>query len=41
VTIIQRESRFTPRAVAPDGEDYGLAQVRARYVGARRHLTGS
>lgn len=34
VAIIQHESRFHPRAVSPDGEDYGLAQVRARHVGA-------
>lgn len=36
VAIIHRESRFTARAVSPDGEDFGLAQVRARYVGACR-----
>lgn len=36
VAIIHRESRFTPRAMSPDGEDFGLAQVRARYVGACR-----
>jgi hypothetical protein len=36
VAIIHRESRFTPRAVSPDGEDFGLAQVRARYIGACR-----
>jgi hypothetical protein len=34
VAIIQHESRFHPRAISPDGEDYGLAQVRARHVGA-------
>ena len=34
VAIIHRESRFHPRAVSRDGEDYGLAQVRARYIGA-------
>jgi hypothetical protein len=34
VAIIHHESRFHPRAVSPDGEDYGLAQVRARHVGA-------
>lgn len=34
VAIIHRESRFHPRAVSPDGEDFGLAQVRARYIGA-------
>jgi hypothetical protein len=36
VAIIHRESRFTPRAKSRDGEDFGLAQVRARYVGACR-----
>jgi hypothetical protein len=34
VAIIHHESRFSPRAVSPDGEDYGLAQVRARHFGA-------
>lgn len=34
VAIIHRESRFHPRAVSKDGEDYGLAQVRARHIGA-------
>jgi hypothetical protein len=34
VAIIHRESRFHPRAVSPDGEDFGLAQVRARHIGA-------
>jgi hypothetical protein len=34
VAIIHRESRFHPRAISPDGEDYGLAQVRARHFGA-------
>lgn len=36
VAIIHHESRFTPRAVSRDGEDYGLAQVRARHFGACR-----
>jgi hypothetical protein len=36
VAIIHRESRFTPRVISKDGEDFGLAQVRARYVGACR-----
>lgn len=36
VAIIHRESRFTPRVISRDGEDFGLAQVRARYVGACR-----
>jgi hypothetical protein len=33
VAIIQHESRFTPEAISPNREDYGLAQIRARYVG--------
>lgn len=36
VAIIHHESRFHPRAVSRDGEDYGLAQVRARHFGACR-----
>jgi hypothetical protein len=46
VAIIHRESKFHASAVSPDGEDYGLAQIRARYIGAckkdkdpRRHPT--
>src|SRR5215831_5211180 len=34
VAIIHRESHFHPRAVSPDGEDFGLSQVRARWIGA-------
>ncbi|HWO09462.1 MAG TPA: transglycosylase SLT domain-containing protein [Polyangiaceae bacterium] len=34
VAIIHRESRFHPGARSPDGEDFGLAQVRARHIGA-------
>ena len=34
VAIIQSESRFEADAVSPDGEDYGLGQIRARYIGA-------
>ena len=34
VAIIHRESQFHPRAMSKDGEDFGLAQVRARYIGA-------
>jgi hypothetical protein len=34
VAIIHHESRFHARAISHDTEDYGLAQVRARYVGA-------
>jgi hypothetical protein len=36
IAIIHHESRFQPRAVSRDGEDYGLAQVRARHLGACR-----
>jgi hypothetical protein len=34
IAIIHRESRFNPRARSRDGEDFGLAQIRARYIGA-------
>lgn len=34
VAIIRFESGFRPAAVSPNGEDYGLAQIRARYIGA-------
>lgn len=37
VAIIHRESRWIPSAVSPDGEDHGLAQIRARYIGACRN----
>jgi len=37
VALIRRESRWHPRAVSADGEDYGLSQIRARYIGACRH----
>lgn len=33
VAMIFHESRFNPNAVSPDGEDYGLAQIRARFIG--------
>jgi len=36
VAIIHFETRWQPTQVSPDGEDYGLGQVRARYVGACR-----
>lgn len=36
VALIHRESRWFPRAVSPDGEDHGLAQIRARFIGACR-----
>ncbi len=34
VAIIFTESGFNPKAVSRSGEDYGLAQIRARYIGA-------
>jgi Transglycosylase SLT domain len=33
VAMIFHESRFNPRAVSPNGEDWGLAQIRARHIG--------
>lgn len=33
VAIIFNESSFNPKAISPNREDYGLAQIRARYVG--------
>jgi hypothetical protein len=36
VAIVHFESRWRPSVVSPDGEDYGLGQVRARYYGACR-----
>lgn len=34
VAMIFHESSFNPRAVSKNGEDYGLAQIRARFIGA-------
>jgi hypothetical protein len=34
VSIIHFESNFNPKAISRSGEDYGLAQIRARYIGA-------
>lgn len=34
VAIIHFESSFDPTVISKNGEDYGLAQIRARYVGA-------
>jgi hypothetical protein len=31
--LICHESGWRPGAVSPDGEDYGLGQIRARYIG--------
>ena len=36
VSIIYHESGWLARLVSPSGEDYGLGQIRARYVGACR-----
>jgi hypothetical protein len=36
VAIVHFESRWDPSQVSDDGEDYGLGQVRARFVGACR-----
>lgn len=36
VAIIHFESRWQPGAVSPDGEDWGLGQIRARWLGACR-----
>lgn len=33
VAMIFHESSFNPRAVSKNGEDWGLAQIRARYIG--------
>lgn len=37
VAIIRHESRFNPRAVSPNGEDWGLGQIRARFIGGCRN----
>lgn len=36
VALVEHESRFNRQAVSPDGEDHGLAQVRARFRPACR-----
>ena len=36
VAIIHFESRWYPGAISPDGEDYGLGQIRARWVSGCR-----
>ena len=36
VAIIHLESGWDPARVSENGEDYGLAQIRARYIGACR-----
>lgn len=37
VSMIFHESSFNPKAISRDGEDYGLAQIRARFIGACKH----
>jgi len=37
VAIIHFETQWRPRLVSADGEDYGLGQVRARFLGACQH----
>ena len=37
VAIVHFESRWRPGVVSPDGEDYGLGQIRARWFGACRN----
>jgi hypothetical protein len=37
VAMIFHESRFNPSAISRDGEDYGLAQIRARFIGGCRY----
>jgi hypothetical protein len=34
ISIIHFESNFNQEAISSNGEDYGLAQIRARYIGA-------
>ncbi|MBN2192808.1 MAG: transglycosylase SLT domain-containing protein [Polyangiaceae bacterium] len=34
IAIIHHESGWNPAAISRSGEDYGLGQIRARYVGA-------
>ena len=36
VAIVHFETHWQPGLVSPDGEDYGLGQIRARFVGACR-----
>ncbi len=37
IAIFWHESGVRSGAVSADGEDYGLGQIRARYIGACRH----
>lgn len=36
ISIIRHESRFRASAISSDGEDYGLGQIRARFLKACR-----
>jgi hypothetical protein len=36
VAIVHFESRWRPNVVSPDGEDYGLGQIRARWTSGCR-----
>jgi len=36
VAIVHFESAWQPEVISPNGEDYGLGQIRARYIGACR-----
>jgi len=39
VSLVHHESRWRASAVSPDGEDFGLGQIRARYrSGCRRDI---
>ena len=37
VSMIFHESSFNPSAISRDGEDYGLGQIRARFIGGCKH----
>jgi Transglycosylase SLT domain len=37
VALIFHESSFNPNVVSRDGEDYGLAQIRARFIGGCKY----
>ena len=39
VSIISHESAFNPKVVSKNGEDHGLAQIRARYIGACKNTS--
>ena len=40
VALIEHESEWKPTAVSADQEDYGLGQIRARFIGACRQGAG-